>query len=131
MSDQDQETFDCSVCNGSGLMWKRSKRRLCSFCDGEGQLTPDETVSCAIGLADVVASLPGDRHGSQARAKEASAEQTAAAKELEGRFLTERGFKVRPGLDRHQLLPQQGGEPSKRQRELAAILEAAHFQVIG
>ena len=46
------------------------------------------------------------------------------AVELERRFLAERGIKAKPGIDRQNLLPQEGGEPSERQRELQAILEA-------
>ena len=106
---------DCQVCNGSGFTWKQSERRLCSFCDGAGQLTPDETASRLEGLADVVASLEGNSHGVHDRAQAASAEQTATAEELEGRYIAERGLKAKPGLDRYHLLPQEGGQPLEQE----------------
>ena len=124
MSDQENEKADCSVCNGSGLRWKRSKPQTCSFCDGAGQLTPDETTSRLNGLVDEVASLPG----SESNEVELSRFQVAAGQtvgmEAERRFLAERGIKAKPGLDKQHLLPHQGGELSERQRELAAILQA-------
>ena len=127
MSDQEHEKADCPACNGSGIKWdtwKRSKHRLCSFCDGAGQLTPDLTVSRLQGLADEVASLPGSESGEAALGRFQVATDQTVGIEAERRFLAERGIKASPGIAEEHLLPHQGGDTSERQRELAAILQA-------
>ena len=130
MSDQEHEKADCAVCNGAGITWKGGiiskdlKPQTCSFCDGGRQLTPDETVSRLNGLAEVVASQPG----SESNEVELSRFQVATAQtvgmEAELRFLAERGIKAKPGIEKHQLLPHEGGEFSEEERGLQAILKA-------
>ena len=128
MGDQDQGTVDCSICNGTGTTWKGGitskdlKPQTCSFCDGAGQLTPDDLASRVKGLVDEVASLPGSESDEVllSRFQEATAQTVGV--EAERRFLAERGIKAKPGIEEQHLLPHQGGEPSERQRELAAIL---------
>ena len=130
MSDQDQKTVDCWRCNGAGITWnggiisKDPKPQTCSFCDGAGQLTPDEMASRLKGLIDVVASLPGSESGEAALGRFQVATDQTVGIEAERRFLAERGIKASPGIAEEHLLPHQGGEPSERQRELQAILEA-------
>jgi hypothetical protein len=130
MSDQDQKTVDCWRCNGAGITWnggiisKDPKPQTCSFCDGAGQLTPDETASRLKGLIDVVASLPGSESNEVKLSRfQVEAGQTGGM-EAERRFLAERGIQAKPGIEKEHLLPHQGGEISERQRELAAILQA-------
>jgi hypothetical protein len=130
MSDQDQKTVDCWLCNGAGITWnggitlKDPKPQTCSFCDGAGQLTPDETASRLKGLIDVVASLPGSESNEVKLSRfQVEAGQTGGM-EAERRFLAERGIQAKPGIEKERLLPHQGGEISERQRELAAILQA-------
>ncbi len=124
MGDQDHEKVDCSVCNASGITWQRRKPRLCSFCEGARQLTPDELASRLNRLAGEVSSLPGAVHDELDRFQKAVGEQAIDAEELERQFLLERGIKAKPGIEEQHLLPYQGGELSEEQEELQAILKA-------
>ena len=130
MSDQDQKTVDCWRCNGAGITWnggiisKDPKPQTYSFCDGAGQLTPDETASRLKGLIDVVASLPGSESNEVKLSRfQVEAGQTGGM-EAERRFLAERGIQAKPGIEKEHLLPHQGGEISEEERDLQAILKA-------
>ena len=127
MSDQDQGTVDCSICDGAGITWKGGLTKdlmpqTCSFCDGAGQLTPDELARRVNGLVDEVASMPGSESNEVVLSRYQEAAGQTVGVEAERRFLAERGIKAKPGIEEQHLLPHQGGEPSERQRELAAIL---------
>ena len=130
MSDQDQKTVDCWRCNGAGITWnggiisKDPKPQTCSFCDGAGQLTPDETASRLKGLIDVVASLPGSESNEVKLSRfQVEAAQTGGM-EAERRFLAERGIQASPGIPSSQLLPHEGREFSEEERDLQATLKA-------
>ena len=81
MGDQDHEKVDCSVCNASGITWQRRKPRLCSFCEGARQLTPDELASRLNRLAGEVSSLPGAVHDELDRFQKAVGEQAVDAED--------------------------------------------------
>ena len=135
MSDQDQKTVDCWRCNGAGITWnggiisKDPKSQTCSFCDGAGQLTPDETASRLKGLIDVVASLPGSESNEVKLSRfQVEAGQTGGMEaERDGSSLSAASRPSRVSRKEH-LLPHQGGEISEEERDLQAILKAAPSQ---
>ena len=120
MDDQDDRTIECVVCSALGVVRKGGKPRLCSVCDGRGRVILNE-------LADGIAAQAGGLSPTDPAVALARFEaQTAgsAAPEIEARFLADRGIRAKPGIDKEQLLPHQGGDISSREKELRLILES-------
>ena len=76
----------------------------------EPEVQVDEKVDCAVCNAmGTTCSVCGE---------------SVDAEELERQLLAEHGIKAKPGIEEKHLLPHEGGELSKEQKELQAILKA-------